>query len=307
MKKVFFLETKAALERITELFDIIHPLFLSYRNHRADVIQFYAAHPDATDQEYKGRFHVVYPRTNYKKYFVEETEESMENELSWIILTNLFAIYEGWLEELVCKLIGPGNSQIINSLQFVNYTNALQTLFKNANSMMDDAFKAKLIIQNNHYIQPITALTNHLKCYRFFKELRNCNTHQGRRVTQRVVDAYNNFYGIQNALPQFIGIQFFVPNLNEKYILNFHKVGAFCNVLLDIIFTYDIYLSASDSAEKYLFDILKDFKHPLSQLGKLTDDEKKNRCARICAAAGFVEPIPTDELFQFMYDNYIVH
>src|SRR5216683_8315482 len=99
----FFPPTKIAVTQITELFDFVWPTAAALWNLRSQVNGFVQAVPNVTPKQLNDRF--VFGSgihgTNLRKACIETTWEEQKHHMSGIILTNAFATYEHWADEIL--------------------------------------------------------------------------------------------------------------------------------------------------------------------------------------------------------------
>jgi len=301
MDTAFFDETKIAYDRITELYDLIHPIIISFANFKKEIVELINNCPDITEDEIKKRYRLPNVRsteTGYVKIFLDEKVETFESKVSWLLLTNTFSIYEGWLETLIN---GPfsrlSNQDSVKNLQFPrSIKSEITRLKENESGIMTRCFLPTLM-NNTHYTN--TDIKDLMKCYRFFKELRNSNVHGDGKVTQTVIDKYNDFIVIKDNI--IIESTFLVPApvLGEKYDLLLDDVIAFSNVILDLIVVLDAELTCSNVAEQIFLEKFRSREKNLDL--NSNPDKAADQCARMARMAG-IRVYPSNRI-DFM--NYL--
>ena len=306
MDIAFFDETKNAYDGITELYNLIHPIIISFANLKKEIIELKNNFPNITNDDIKNRYrlpNVRSTKTGYVKIFLEEDVDAFESKVAWLLLTNIFSIYEGWLETLISGpfsgMIDSHNtlSKIVKRLQFPEKIKTeIARLQENESGIMSRCF-LPVLMNNTHYTN--TDIGDLMKCYRFFKELRNSNVHGDGNVTQEVIDEYNAFIAIKSNIN--IESSFIVPPpvLGDKYNLLLDDVIAFSNVILDLIVVLDAKLTCSNVAEQIFLEKFR-------SRGKNLDlnsnpDKAADQCARMAKMAG-IRVYPTNRL-DFM--NYL--
>lgn len=301
MDVAFFDETKNAYNRITEIYDLIHPIIISFANFKTEVMGFKLVFPNITEKDVTNRYKLPGVRstmTGYLNLFMKEEVATFESKVSWLLLTNIFSIYEGWLEQL---MNGPfsrvKNRDSVKNLQFPgSIKSEISSLQETETGIMRQCFLPTLQ-RNTHYSS--TDIDDLLKCYRFFKELRNCNIHNDRKVSQNVVDAYNDFDAIRGNIIVKSTLIAPAPVLGDDYNLLLDDVIAFSNVVLDLIVVIDAQLTCSYIAEQIVLTKLRDCKNKLT----LNADQIKagDQCARMARKAG-IRVYPSNRI-EFM--NYL--
>lgn len=96
---LFFKSTQNALDRLTSLCDLIHPITVAMWNTRSQVIGTYTVNENATPQQMAIRYglgsgiHGV----NYKRAFVDTPWETQREDIAWLMLNSILPIYEAWI------------------------------------------------------------------------------------------------------------------------------------------------------------------------------------------------------------------
>lgn len=191
--------------------------------------------------------------------YLEQTWENQQERFAKILLTNLFAIFEGWLEDIkttlnisdvLVKALAK-TTRYANGIAEDGVFRSIQQIQSNTSSALTNAFYTHLTTNSKY---SLGHLDNLLKCYKFFKESRNCVIHNGGRVDTRVMDAYNSFQSVAsisdlgvNEVPIHI-----VPSLGAPVEFNLRGVVGFGDVLIRIMVTIDAELSTTESAETEL-------------------------------------------------------
>jgi hypothetical protein len=75
-----------------------------------------------------------------------------------------------------------------------------------------------------------------LKCYKYFKEIRNCQIHNGGVADKKVVDAFNDFLPVSSAASLKVKetMEFFPANLGDKTNISLRGVVGFCDIILSV-------------------------------------------------------------------------
>ena len=301
MDVAFFDETKNAYNRITEIYDLIHPIIISFANFKTEVMGFKSVFPNVKEKDVTNRYNlpgVRSTKTGYLNIFMNEDIDVFEGKVSWLLLINIFSIYEGWLEAL---MNGPFNDvkqqKSIKKLQYSDDIKAeIIRLQQSESGVMRQCFLPTLQ-RNTHYTS--TDIEDLLKCYRFFKELRNCNIHSDRKVTEGVINAYNEFNLVRSNI--VVKSTFIVPTpiINTEYNLLLDDVIAFSNVVLDLIVVIDAELTCSQVAEDIVLEKFKNLKKKFDLNSDLT--KAGDQCARMAKKSG-IRVYPSNRI-DFM--NYL--
>ena len=100
MDCVFFQATKDALDKITAAFDFVHPLRASMQYTRRRVSEIDANVENADDTVFQAEIDpdCLIHSVGYRESYINTPWEGQEEQLAWLLLNNLFAIYEGWAQ-----------------------------------------------------------------------------------------------------------------------------------------------------------------------------------------------------------------
>jgi len=296
MGGVFFSESEYALKRITDIFDIIHPIRVSYWHTLSQVHGVKHLYPQVTENQLNASFGVGanIHGVNFKKAFLNCNWIGFEETLAWILLSTLFSIYEGWIESLN-KNIFSGN---INTSYFQfpqsptrpigHIVNVIQNTLQNRSQILEDTLFPVYSAQKHYSFPNLNSL---LICFRFFKEMRNCFTHNSSFADHKLVDAYNLFLPIAtindlsvNEVPDYTA-----PVINTPITISLRGVIGFSAIIVKIITTCDAKLMISSSGENFFVSKLKEFNTPALTLS--SSQHKKNLQLISCIKkAGFRAP-----------------
>ncbi len=136
-----------------------------------------------------------------------------------------------------------------------------------------------------------------LLCYRFFKELRNCDMHGGGIADQRLLDAYASFSAVATSAD--LGVTE-VPNhhavtLGAKIQISLRGVVGFSHLVLKLIGTLDAELCRSDAAERVFVKRWQQT-HPKLLNFCLPGAKPKNRVKKALEKAGMPVPAAPESL-----------
>lgn len=123
MARVFFKVTEDALNNITELFKLVHPLRTSMHYTRNAVVQMATENPNADDDYFKS---IIDPDENvhgtgFREAFIDTPWVNQEEQLAWLLLNNLFAIHEGWVDSIFYERFkgkGYGKDNFVGGLEY---------------------------------------------------------------------------------------------------------------------------------------------------------------------------------------------
>ena len=275
---LFFGASEDALAMISREYDLIHPLRASLKFTRREVAGLSDISKAQEMIDPLGEIHGV----NYRKVFVEDTWEKQEEDLAWILLNSLLAIYEGWASEIFSIFEGADFSKEISFTQKLESAD-LSTKFGSyfitptlQSTLIDTAMQNKYIVENN---LDIGKLDKYMLMYRYFKELRNCYMHHNGKATDRVVNAYDEYKKAVTCkndidaeeLPEIVE-----PKLGDKVKITIRGVIGFSQFLRRIIIISDIMLMTSKYAEQELITKKLDSNWiPCRLSGTRADQEKR--------------------------------
>jgi hypothetical protein len=238
-----------AHEQITRLSDFISPTIVAMWNLRWQVQGFLGAYPNAKQEDIVQRFALGSGMSGreIQRACTEVSWEEQKSRFSSILLTSTVAIFEDFTETLAgLTLSGKAKGRVANNLQFPassdgGYQHAYAELgnpIPELTGVFTPAARAGRWYSGPH-------LQNLLRCFRFFKEIRNALAHNGGRVDQKLMDKYAEFASV--AAPSQLGMKF-VPNhttpvLGSAVVLDLQGIRGFSDVILRLIATYDADLS----------------------------------------------------------------
>ncbi|MDD5089006.1 MAG: hypothetical protein PHI18_09460, partial [bacterium] len=145
-------------------------------------------------------------------------------------------------------------------------------------------------------------LDNLMKCYRFFKELRNCSIHRGGIASMKCKEAFDAFQ--QVATTSDLGLQE-VPRHHEVFYdqeirVDLRGVVGFCDVIHRIMVTTDAELSRSLAAE-HVFERRWREKHGTrTQMISQKSKKRHKQLANLMSRAGFPKAARTLKVYDFL-------
>jgi hypothetical protein len=236
---------------------------------------------------------------NLRRACVDHTWDQQKQTFARFVLTNTIAIYEGWIEE-VLETLGKNSKSLQTALQFPDPTGGggaagksgvsagISALTAIQSTPMSDSFHAALV-GGKYYA--LGKLNEMLRCYRFFKELRNSDMHRGGMVDQRVVDAYNQFAPVATAAK--LGVtevpQHTTPVVGTPVQISLLGVVGFSGLVIKILATLDGELSRSKAAEKALIARWTAV-HPKNKMLSAKPLRRQQQITKMANRAGFPKP-----------------
>ena len=149
--KCFFFQSKLIEAQITELYDDLWPTVTAIKNLRWQVNGYYHEMNVKQNEKLSRRFVDSEDKTNRPNLYracIEQSWEQQEFSISRNLLTNIFALYEGWLE-MILPLLGI-NERKSKDLQFANTARAmLVSIQQNFNATLVDAFYDVYVAKNS--------------------------------------------------------------------------------------------------------------------------------------------------------------
>lgn len=313
MPSYFFDATQGAHEQITSLYDFVWPTGVAMWNLRWQVQGFVQVRPDASEAQLSGRFSegADIHGANLRRACIEHTWEDQKESFARVLLYNCFAIYEGWIAELLEDL-GAHTKAREKGLQFAtgnpgnpSAADVINELTSTESAEMKSFFYLPLK-RNPKY--NFSNLANLLICYRYFKELRNSLMHSGGAATQRTVDAYTGYAAIIS--PSDLGMSELPEHqpvvLGLRPTLSLRGVVGLSEVMLRLLVTLDAELSRSKRSESS-FEKRWRQKYP-KRLQSLSANVKKRAktISKMVEAAGFPKPEHPATLADFLKAKNLV-
>lgn len=311
MANVFFQATKDALDNITAAFSFVHPLRASMQYTRQRVAMLSMGNPDADDMFFRteidpsGSIHGV----AYEDAFINTRWEEQEEQLAWLLLNNLFAIFEGWAQRIFEERFEPkgcyNEKVFIKKFQFPGLSTSFSTYYargSNRSDVMENAFYG--IYQTSSKLD-FAKLDNYLLLYRYFKEARNCYMHRNFAASQEIIDAYNNFLPVASvtALDAEEVPIIIPPILGQPVQLSIRGVIGFSQFVRRILIISDINLIKTTAAEDEFLS-----KKPDNWLLRTLSGDRthaKGQITQYTKKAGFLKPVWSEDYQQFLIINGI--
>ena len=249
-----FEETDEAAAEITRLFDFVWPTAVALWNLRWQVDGFLSAVPGATYENVASRFVVgsEIHGADIRAMTTRTTWEDQKTRFSDFILINVFAIYEGWARSLLKSTGVQGISDRELYREKTATTPGLPGFVARVNSAASSVMQTAFQPTFSTHKKVLSAhQSSMLKCYKYFKEVRNCQIHNNGLADQKLVNAFLDFHPISSAssMQTKEDIEHFSMQLGERTKLSLRGVVGFCDIVLRLMITTDAEISGSKAAE----------------------------------------------------------
>lgn len=306
---LFFSASRQASEQVTSLFDFVWPTAAALWNLRWQVQGFIAEVPDVTVDKLKQRFLFGsnIDTVDLKRTVTDYSWEDQTATFGSFVLTNAFAIYEQWADEVLHSLGERAGSG--KKLQFVDRPGrpgvraTLASLTAKESTMLKAAFYPSYLANRKY---ALAQLNNLILCYRYFKEIRNAQVHSGGIANQTAVDAYTAFLPVsgKTALGRKGELSFDPVTLGNPVTLNLRGVVGFTDVLIKIMVTFDAELSRAERSETLFEKAFRAVNRRvmLSATPRRRDAQVKERCFK----AGFPRPLDASMVYDFLRDRRLI-
>jgi hypothetical protein len=275
-RRFFFICTDDAVARMAELFDFVWPSVTALVFARSKAHRYRGLIGEARRQALIKAFQserVIQKqyrsisglkRASLGKALIDTSWSEQEQVFARLVLVNIFAIHEGWLDDLMDELI-PNRRQnaawskiFIVACQFPfrnskheDWSWAMAELNNHRSAGLEACFGSKLRSGRLYSDQQAIPL---LICYRYFKELRNSVVHRNGKASQALVDAHNAYQRVAN--PTSLQISGSPPQgtLNQIVVggdvkLSLFGVVGFNDVVLRLMATLDVEAGLTDFGE----------------------------------------------------------
>ena len=305
--KCFFFQSKLIEAQITELFDDLWPTVTALKNLRWQVNGYYHEMNVKQNAKLASRFVDSEDKTNRPNLYracIEQTWEQQEYSISRNLLTNIFALFEGWIE-MILPTLGI-NEKKGKDLQFPDKSRTMLLSFQqHPNATLVDAFYNVYIAKNSS--SQLAHLENYLKVYRFFKECRNSIIHRGGKTDRRTVDAYNATIGLSagdldvEEVPEMHA----VSAIDENVRISLRGVVGFSQIVLKLVEVMDAELIKAEKSIDCFVNQVKEFTPYPNTLPHETHKAEK-RIEGIMRSAGFLPPKHSAAFVQLLRDKAII-
>ena len=257
MNEVFFRASQDALDNITSVFDFVHPLTASMKFTGDKVAELHKKGKAADEiAAIIDPTHSVHG-ANYTRAFVETAWSEQEEKLAWLLLNNLFAIHEGWVQRLfdeTFKTLSFDERDFTKKLESTKLNSSLKHFFVPTATKSSLMVKSFYPVYKRNCALDFGKLDNYMLCYRYFKEARNCYMHRNCIASKKLMKAYKAF--ISKATTSDLDVSevpiVLPPTLGNPVRLSLRGVIGFSQIVQRIITLSDINLMCSMAAEKEL-------------------------------------------------------
>ncbi len=233
--ELFFPASRQAINQVTALFEFVWPTAAALWNLRWQVQGFIAEVPQTSVDQLKQRFLFgsKIDNVDLKRTVTDYSWDDQTAIFGSFVLTNAFAIYEQWADEILHSLgerMGSGKR-----LQFPDRPGkpgvgaTIAALCSSESAVLKTAYYPTFAENKKH---SLTRLENLMLCYRYFKELRNAQVHSGGIANQAAVDAYAAFHPVsgKTQLGRKGELAFDPVLLGQQVSLNLRGVVGFTDV-----------------------------------------------------------------------------
>lgn len=257
MNRYFFDCTNDLHDSIVSLHDFVLPTATSLWHFRQVVRDEIAANPAVTASYLAQKFNKApgtRGSTNLITPFQLHQWEDQRERLAEVALVNVIALYEIWCDQ-ICEVF---NMDIAFKLQFPSNATrtsgvgfALDQLRLQQSPIIEATIYRSLVRAKKYSLPTLDAL---LRCYRYFKELRNCYMHRGRHCDGKLYGAQSEFVPVASTAG--LGMSF-VPEhkqykIGDKIELSLHGVLGFTDTILRMVTTIDAELAPTLVGESVL-------------------------------------------------------
>ncbi|MBI6854557.1 hypothetical protein YA0002_17430 [Pseudomonas cichorii] len=236
-ERLFFSSSKLMSEQIVDIFDFLWPTSVALWNLRWQVKGIVSERPDMTDAELLGRFVAGsnIHGANLRRSCIEVSWEAQQAQVAKFMLSEICALYEAWYSGFDDELGGFVKSGQLKAYETQDIVVGI------ASAVEEPAFANsyyKMLIKDKKY--SFGKIKNLIICYRFFKELRNGQIHNGGTAGPKQVKAYNLYHPLSAS---DLGVKekpaYPVIALGDKYLINLRGVVGFGDVVLRLICSID--------------------------------------------------------------------
>ena len=210
---------------------------------------------------------------------------------------------EGWLESLQSTVFEDMN---IKKRQFpVQAINETRRVCAAKSQMISACLYPVYAAKRNRSIGNIDNL---FLCYRYFKELRNCYMHNGRKANSKLVDAHSNYIAV--AVPQNLDVSECPESYpvvgGESIKISLRGVVGFSSILFKIILTLDNELMVAAVAEEKEFIPRWSSKHTPIKTLKPDVSSAEQQVSRYVNQCGFSKPMDLSTMRSFLISKHLI-
>jgi hypothetical protein len=312
MAHYFFPPTEAATDQIAELFSFVWPTAAALWNLRWQVKGFLLeTEVTPTPVQLNDRF--VFGSgihgTNLTKACVETSWDEQKHHLAGMILTNAFAVYEHWADEiLVCVGMPDSKGKLLQfdhgPMDPKGLRGVIHSVCATESNVLKTSFYPRYA-SSPKYSWPLIA--NLTACYRFFKELRNAQIHNGGIADKKAAAAYTAFApaATKTALGMKGVLEHDSISEGDKIKLHIRGVVGLCDILFRMMVTIDAELSRCIKAEDVLETRFEKKKRHRVLSGN--PHRRRMQVLDICKSAGLPKPIDSELVRKFLISKRLIH
>lgn len=275
INRYFFQNTNDLHAEIVALHDFVLPTATALWNFRNVIGQEFKEDPLVPASKLAIKYNTApgtRESTNLVVPFRSHSWDMQRERLAEVALINVIALFEMWCDEvcdifrrsdLAIKLQHPTNSTGTGGVRF-----ALREM-QSARSMII-ANSVQSVLRNARKYS-YASLDNLMKCFRYFKEVRNCLMHRGRKCEGKLWGAQSEFIPVstQSALGMDFVPEHQIANQGDEIHVSLHGVLGFTEVILRIVTTIDADLAATEEGEQVIIARIADSIQIPTKLSKL--------------------------------------
>lgn len=309
---MFFTPSKLFEAQMTEVFDEIWPTVTAMKMLRWQVKGYYEEYCIQDNSRLSSKFvepEDVSNRPNLYRTCIDDTWEHNEFRIAKNLLTNVFACYEGWVENILVTLGYPNKRRDSKMFQFPStmargYDVLLNRLTVNGCGDLISSYYNQYKAKSSRY--RLNLIDNWFLFYRYFKECRNAIIHTGGQTTQGVIDAYNYIVHLTTADLDVKEIpQFFSTALGEPIKLSLRGVVGFSQITIKIVSTLDVELIRAENADKYFAKrVLESVKG--RQIVSADTNKRRNQVKSFCHKGSFTTPSDVEAAYRVLKRHSVV-
>ncbi|GCF93736.1 hypothetical protein NRIC_16270 [Enterococcus florum] len=305
MRDAFFYDTNVKLKQLTQVLNNSWAVVVALWNLRCEVNGIVHQCPDIKQDELVQKFNTgsLVKGVDYRRTFIDTEWSEQQDEIAVMILNNTISLYESWLAELKDNCFVNMN---IKRMQFPDSIEIEITKLNTPSStVLTNTFYAKYLTRRHRNYTQIKDL---LRCYRVFKETRNCYMHNDFYATPQLIDSYNEYQISKNNLSTILKEipDISPPKIGEKVHCNIRNVIGFTQVLIKIMVSSDAELVKSLTAEN---EFIKCYRQKQKIVRTLSPNEERanNQVCRYVTQCCYPSPIDNiEEMKSFLLRKRLV-
>lgn len=305
--KCFFFQSRLFEAQITELFDDLWPTVTAIKNLRWQVNGYYHEMDVKQNAKLSARFVDSDDKTNRPNLYrtcIEQSWKQQEYSISRNLLTNIFALYEGWIETILPQL----SDDDINAKKFqfpVTVGTMLASMQQHETTALVNAMYSVYVAKNSS--SKLSHLDNYLKVYRYFKECRNCIIHSGGRTNQKLINAYNDVLGLTAMDLDVAEVPEMEPvtTEDELVIMSLRGVVGFSQIVIKLVEVLDMEFIKADKAIDCFVNQIREFT-PYPIYTSPDETKAKRMIEAIMHRSGFLPPQHSDAFYQLLKSRGIL-